>query len=269
MEDAARNSDHAMAAEFGQSRSMRQSSRVGCRDEFHGERVAQALARQVAKENPSMLVSYRGSTNIDMQQMSNAGRHSTRLDDMDPRVARRRQAEVESEMRRREREQREEDARKAKLDEEATQRRAETAKVKKRQEDGLAERRKLDEQKAAKRRERLGLPLTASAEDCIKREKKLKKLEREADKKGEPFVNPYMTDKTTEEKQSESSATNDTITTAANSTRPSTGGESSKPDPSSLLDSLAASWGVVGNKRPAPASDVPADKKKSRSFQLH
>jgi hypothetical protein len=99
-----RVSDHAMSAEFGQSRALRQSSRAGCRDEFHGNRVAAALARAVAKENPNMLVKYTGGTNIEVATLDHASvRKGTRLDDLDPREARRRQAEAEYEMQKRER----------------------------------------------------------------------------------------------------------------------------------------------------------------------
>jgi len=237
-----RISDHGMAAEFGQSRTLRQSSRAGCRDEFHGERVAQALARQVAKNNPNMLVSYKGGSQIDIEEMRHTGgRAPTALDDMDPRVVRRRQMEMESDVRRRERDARDAAEKKEKEDKEINKRRAEAAKVRKRQEDGLNERKKLDDQKALKRRERLNLPETATAEQCIKREKKLLKLEREALKEGKPPPTAA---------QVFGSAPVKAPVQAGDSLEADEGSEGkAKKDPKALLDSLAASWGVVGEKR--------------------
>lgn len=226
-----------MNAEFGQSRTLRQSSRAGCRDEFHGERVAQALARQTAKNNPNMLVSYKGGSQIDMEEMRHkGGRAPTALDDMDPRVARSRQIEMETEVRRRERHARDAAEKKEKEDEEMSKKRKEAAVVRKRQEDGLNERKKNDDQKALKRRERLNLPATASAEQCIKREKKLAKLEREATKQGK--TGPTAAQVFGSFAPVDSSEAND-----------DTEGKAPKKESKALLDALAASWGV-GDKRP-------------------
>jgi len=170
-------SDHAMQAAFGQSRAMRQSSRVGCKDEYHAERVAQALARRIAKENPNLLVKFDGTTDIQLDQM-NVGSMPPALDNADPRMVRRRQMEMEADVRRREREAEEAKERKAREDEQIAKRKAEAAAVRKRQEDGLNERKKIDEQKGLLRRQRLGLPPTATVKECLKKEKKLAEQER-------------------------------------------------------------------------------------------
>ena len=156
---------------------MRQSSRVGCKDEYHAERVAQAVARRIAKENPNLLVKFDGTTDIQLDQM-NVGSMPPALDNADPRMVRRRQMEMEADVRRREREAEEAKERKAREDEQIAKRKAEAAAVRKRQEDGLNERKKIDEQKGLLRRQRLGLPPTATVKECLKKEKKLAEQER-------------------------------------------------------------------------------------------
>merc|ERR1712046_241517 len=74
--------DHAMQAEFGASRSFRQSSRTGCRDENHDKRVAAALARQLARDNPNLMVQQVGSTVV--TENMNRAVDIRRANDLDP-----------------------------------------------------------------------------------------------------------------------------------------------------------------------------------------
>jgi len=134
----------------------------------------------VAKENPNLMVRYDGGTSINVAHANTGSRAGTALDDMDPRTARKRAAEAEAMLRQREREAAIEAEEKQRQEEAAAKRRAEAAVVKKRQTDGLEERRQKDLEKAKARRHRLGLPEDATADQCIKAEKKLAKREREA-----------------------------------------------------------------------------------------
>lgn len=173
--------DHAMEAEFGRSRAVRQSSRTGCKDEHHDQRVAAALARQVARENPMLMVQQVGAS-VQVQQMDGYVPDRRNRPDLGQSSYRRREEEI-----RFQEEEREAARRKKKTDEEAADRKAKAIEQKKRQDAGLAERRKGDEERALKRRERLGLPSTATAEECIKREKRMKKRDSEAAIKGVPI----------------------------------------------------------------------------------
>jgi len=172
-------SDHAMAASFGQSRSLRQSSRVGCKDEYHDKRVAAAVARQIARENPMMMVQYDGNE-IKTDQLTDARMISK---SNDPRIERQMKLQAEAELRRIEREETIAAEKKREADAAEEKRRAEALERKKRHDEGLKVRLQADQEAARKRRERLGLPVTATAGECNKAENALKKRERDEERR--------------------------------------------------------------------------------------
>jgi len=152
---------------------------VGCKDEFHGERVALALARQIAKNNPNLLVAVGDGGDIQLNQLDVSINNMPNTGYIDPRLARQRQIELEAEIRKREREDAERRAREEREKEEAVKRRADAIARKKISDEGLKQRQQQDALKANSRRDKLGLPHSATVAQCLKKEKKLKEKELE------------------------------------------------------------------------------------------
>jgi len=204
----------------------------------------------VARDNPDLMVSLSGAgAEVVVSQMERVHGRSRR--DEDPRLERRRQRDMEEEYRRRKYEEKEAARKKKKADEEAAVRRAKAAEDKKRQDAGLAERRKADEEKKRERRERLGLPPTATAEECIKREKEMAKREKEG------ITEPFTKIEGTARKTAHAAPKTATQMKAEAALKALLGGVA--PPPASIPKR------VERDPEPVPASDPPT--KKVRRFE--